>query len=228
MSGSVDAERMAKFFNQNADSLASEAHNNIIASYVLANPGDELSGMLLVTEYNCHGPYAAVADSLWHTLSPEMRPDDIAQQFVATLERYNKRGISATILEIPYLASGNVRDTFRTADHPLTLLAVTDDRSKRDSIVKTLRQLDSLHRKQKLEILDVSVDLDTFIWRRNVRGDKAKWLQVWAPGSIAGPALNQFAIPAIPYFVAVDSLGTQLWRGENHIEAKNFITNYYD
>ncbi len=226
--GNELAQRWSEFLNQHADSFAAGNRNDIIADYVKNNPADELSGLLLITDFDCSGTKAALADSLWNSLAAETRPDDLAQSFIASVSRFSTENTSRQIEQVEYLDSTTACDTFKLADSRLSLIAVSNNLSKRDSIVKTFRQLDSLLKDNKFEIIDLSVDTDNLVWRRLVDDDHATWIQGWVPGSISSRSLNVLAIPEVPYFVAVDSTGTQLWRGTDPTDAKEFILEYYD
>ncbi len=225
-SGNDISSRWAAFLNENAEALSSTRaaeHNAPIAEYIRANPTDELSAYLLMSQYDSSSAEPIPADSLWNLIDETARPKDIAAAFLMQMGRVASATANRPIINIPYIVSGNDAEIFKPSEQKLTFIAFSDDFSGRDSTITVLRDLDSRRKSKRFEMLDLSVDSDTITWRRSVRNDSAEWIQGWVAGSISGQAISKLGVPTIPYYIVADSTGNQLWRGHSASEAKSFV-----
>lgn len=220
--GNPASERWAEFSRKTADADAS-ARNAAVVDYVSANPGDPLSAMLVMTEYDCREGSASIADSLLTLLAPEARAADITAGYNAVLDHLNSTTSRSTVSTIPYLAPGGRTKVFNPRRADISLIAVSKRGDGRDSIVAVLRKLHDHKTKQHLELIDLSIDADTISWSLGVRRDSVKWTVGWVAGSISGLALDRLGVPSVPYFIVTDSAGRQLWRGTEIDEARKYI-----
>ena len=225
--GNELSKRWAAFLNKNVEDLMSkpvEDRNAIVAEYVQQNTSDPLSELLMISEYDSSTTERAFeADSLLRLLTDEAKIYNFSSAFVSLLERVAYEKAVSPVTELKYLASGNKLKTFKTSDNNLSLIALSNDDSRRDSIVEILRDLDKHSKKGIFAILDLSADIDTVAWHRSVAYDSVEWQQGWAIGGISGQALDSLGIPTLPYFIVADTTGKQLWRGNQLTEAKTFI-----
>lgn len=223
LKGNDISEQWAEFLNSNADALEAGKGEHAIADYVSAHRDTPLSALLVVTEWNTSGHGAVSADSLLSLINPECRASGMIAGYDAILARVSSSTSHTRIVNIPYLASGNVHKMFRPRDSRLSLIAVSNSGSERDSIVAQLRRLSPHQGRNHLGIIDLSVDPDTLAWHRAVMNDSATWAQGWVAGAISGQALQRLGLPRVPYFIVTDSLGEQLWRGESPQDARLFV-----
>lgn len=221
-SGDPLGEAWAQWLNTRADSLRTATaaeRNDIIARFVAANPTDPVSALLMITDFDSSGPRSARAAELWAAIAPEARPAYLTAGYEAQLSRVADAAARERIAAIPYMKRGGKTEIYRPASARLTLIAVTDAAGGRDSIVAALDRATRHRAKGRLEVLELSMAVDTMEWHRSVLADTVRWTQGWAAGGISGSAVGRLGIPSIPYFILADSAGRQLWRGAGASDA---------
>ncbi|MCC8037562.1 MAG: DUF4369 domain-containing protein [Bacteroidales bacterium] len=219
-SGNDLTERWAEWIRNNAGALGAgdpRKCNEAIAKYVESHNDDVLSTLLLVTTYNAQADPEG-AERLIAQVSEKARPGSLAQGWAELVAFAAQDSLAGA--KIPSLRVYNGGDSLLTIEwgkKSRTLLAFTTDGTGRaDSVVETLRKL----HKDGRRVVDVSVETDSAEWRFCVEGDSAKWTQVWAPGGLSSPTIQDLRIPRLPWFIVVDSLGTPLYRGPSMTAAK--------
>ena len=216
--GNEISQRWAAFLSENAEALQADdaQHNAVIAKYIEANPADEVSTLLLITEYNValSDSAAMQAQQLWQAV--QWKPMGLTAAFAMQLNAAADTAGHAALDSLRYLRSGNTHAVFVAADHPLTLLTFSSERQGRDSTLTMLRRIKDnrgrLADGRAVYVLDISVDNDTLDWSRSLHRDSATWQRGWLHGGIAHPTLRALNIPTIPYYILLDSAGTQLRR----------------
>lgn len=219
-SGNELNKAITEFYNANADILAgnnTDERNRLIADYVDNHSASPVAQFLLVTEFDAFAEDAsAQADSLMSTLAPEARAFAFADGFARLSAEANAS--TDPIAAVTFKARGNKTETFITGRQARSVIVISAADRGRDSVLQTIRQIAKKEKDGKLAILDLSVDADTMIWTRSIKNDSATWKQGWAAGSISGQSLGRMAVPAVPYFIIVDSAGHQIWRGRQASE----------
>lgn len=227
-SGRKELERWTEWLRRNAGALRiGSATDSLVAAYVGANPSDVVSTLLLTTLYDASTPEGLHrADSLLALIDAEARPMNITGSFVAMIED-NIAAPGARLHDFRARVRDRGNDTVRIAESPLWLVAVSTEHSGRaDSVVPLLQAADSMARKHKdLRVLDISLDQDTMAWRRIIRPDSARWMQVWVPGGTAARGLDSLGLPSLPYFFVADSTGRQLLRTPSASRARAFLAS---
>lgn len=228
LSGTDENERWAAFIRANADAYKkadSKAISKAVTEYVKANPDDVVSTLLLATSYDCHADPTS-ATKLLETISPEARPMSIAGPLVTMLAGVTSRPDS--IDGFRYYARVDTLVPFDRRKAEFSLLAFSDSpegKERADSIVEMLRDIRKKFTARRLQVLDLSMNTDSFSWRRSIRPDSASWTQVWLPGSAATAGLENAAIGSLPWFVVADSSGAILYRGASVRETRAAIDN---
>lgn len=210
--------RWASFLSENSDALQAspKQHNDVIAKYIEANPTDQLSTLLLITDFNIANSDADVlrAQQLWQDI--QWKPLGLTAAFALQLNAIAPSDQRKPIKTLRYLRSGNTHATFNASDHPLTLITFSTERDGRDSTLTLLRRIKNnsgrLADGRAVYILDISLDTDTLEWSRTLRRDSATWQRGWLHGGIANPQIRHASIPSIPYYILIDSTGLQLTR----------------
>lgn len=209
--GSDVNERWSAFLRDNADALRADA-NDAVARYIAANPADVVSSILLLTVYDSSRS-SEEADSLLGLIAPEARPSSLTDGYVYLLQRLISEEALAPLSDIRYIDMRDSLATFDARAASASLIAVSEQSERPDSITGALRALYKRHGRSRMAILDFSVDPDTLTWRRAVRADSTEWKHGWAPGALAGIGVDKLGVPSTPFFVVCDSAGTQLYRG---------------
>lgn len=218
-SGSEPNERWSAFLRDNKTDLDADA-NSTVARYIHANPADIVSTLLLLTEYDSTiNPVEA--DSLLRVIDPKAQPASLTEGYNFMLQRLVSERAFAPVMPFGYFDGADSLKTYNPRDSHLSIIALSNASAPRaDSIVPMLRELRRLHKKSELAVLDISLDPDTISWRSSTRADSARWTQAWATGGIAAPAVSSLGIPATPYFIVCDSVGTQIYRGPSAAGAR--------
>ncbi|MDE7124869.1 MAG: hypothetical protein K2O12_00090 [Muribaculaceae bacterium] len=221
--------RWAEFIRSHADFYSkgdSAGLNKAVADYIMANPEDVLSTLLLTTSYDCHRDPSS-ATRLLEAISADARPMSLVNGMITMLAGVSNRPDS--IGAFRYYGRHDTLDVFNRRKAPLTFLSFTDapnSKQRADSIISAFRMLNRKYTDRRLQILDLSFDTDSFTWRRSIRPDSAKWRQGWLPGSVATAGLENAAIVRVPWFVVADSSGLIVYRGGALTEALDVIDRF--
>ena len=226
------SQRWAKWINENSATLKGRnaaAINAAVAKYVTANSNDILSTLLLVSEYDA-SINTAEAEKLASSIAKEVRPDHIIGAWLGANERVQAAEATSKVLPIPYVGMNDSLETYRPADTRYSLLTFTcESAGRNDTLLDGLKRLHKEYpRGRKLGIVDFSLDDDTNAWRRVARADSVTWPSAWAAGSLAAPGVDRLGIPALPFYVVVDSTGRQIMRTRSAtraIEVMDSVSN---
>ena len=64
-----------------------------------------------------------------------------------------------------------------------------------------------------VQVIDVSLDRDSAVWRRTVSPDTVQWTRLWAKGGYLYAGVKWLDIHRLPYLLVVDSTGRVVARG---------------
>ncbi len=213
--GSRVNEQIAAFLADHAEALKAhdtEAVNEAIHDYVLANTSSLSATALLVSRFEVEG-YEAVADSLLNVIAPECRPVNLIENFSAVMRSRSQRDFSALIRPLNLVGLHDSIYSFNPADHSYTLIAFTTKTAGRnDSVGAALRQMRADYPERRLGVIEISMQADEQAWRSAATRDSARYDRTWVPGAAAATALNRLSINRTPYFIVADSAGRQLLR----------------
>lgn len=226
LEGNDVSSQWAKFLTDNAELLASDnidARNKLISDYVKKNPEKLLSTILLLTEFNAP-ENELVADSLLALVSLDARPLYLVNGYSTMLSHLNSETALGKVRPINLYSKGDSLISYNPSTSSYSILCfTTSNMQSRDTIVPELRNMYRMHDKKRLAIMDVSFASDTVLWKRAIKNDSAQWSQCWALGSVQAKSIDRLAIPRVPYFIVVDSMGKQLYRGSSISLARKTI-----
>lgn len=227
--GSKANERLSKFVRTNAEAL-SEGNpavvNPLVARFVRDNSGNYAATAAMLTLFQTPG-YETAADSLMSIIAPEARPAAVLLNFTATLATQLSADTRSPVQSMTLLNSKDSVIHYNPYRQSATLLAfVGEDKAARDSIIPSLRRLNSDFPASRLAAVEISTAPDSAAWRRSVARDSAKWIQAWTPASVAAPSLRRLNVAHSPYFIIADSTGAQLLRTPSLGAADRFIRGY--
>ena len=141
--GNETAKAWADFLRANADSLRADnaKANDIIGRYIAANPASTVSTLLLLTSFDSAAE-PLMADSLLGLIAPEARPSALTDGYNYLLQRVVAETADEPVLPFRYMTRTDSVRSFKPADSRISLIAVSDENSKRlDSILPALRRL---------------------------------------------------------------------------------------
>ncbi len=216
-------ERWSKWRQQNAAALRSRQSkliNPAVAKYVKAHKSDVLSAVLLLTSYVRSDNEREFAD-LWNMLDADARD----QEIITAIGRADKLAAAPVdkpvrITDLKLHAMGESIATVRPASADALLLYFWQgNEPQRRGDIDSLRALmKEQHERagKRLTAVDVALTADSMSWLNTVRLDSADskgWLHTWAPGGRMHSSIYALDIPSTPWFVVIDSLGNQTYRG---------------
>ncbi len=219
--GNKVSQEWGKFLSDNAEVLSSSSQekNALIEKYVKSNRSNMLSTLLLITEYDAVDN-ELMADSLLQMIAPEARPRNLAGHFEAMLEKVNSETARSQVKRINLYSAGDSIYVFNPALSSYSILAFSDiDKTMRDTVVAGLCRLADDYNGKRLNVVDIAFATDTLKWHKAIADDDARWKQCWSLGGVESKGIDRLAVPRTPYFIVVDSAGTQLFRGSSITEA---------
>ena len=220
--GNPLSDELTSFYNSYADTLSSAdiaTRNRAVAAYASAYPDSPVALMLLATEFDASDRNDAIlCDSLLRSLSSAAHVIDLAVPFASITAHIADTAARQPIHALTYKAKNNRTQTVSTSRSAYSAIAIRDSHHGRDSVLEAIRKLAKHRKKEKFALLDLNVDSDTLVWTRTTKNDSADWQQGWAAGAVSGLTLGHLGIPAVPYFILVDSTGRQLFRGTSSTE----------
>lgn len=201
VTGNELSASLASFLGKNADNL-----NAAIEQRIATIPSDELSSLLATYYYDINLNRES-ADSILSLLG-----DDIISSNPLLLAKKQTAvrlaAPSAPVDTLRLFASTDTIVKYAPSAKTNTLLIFNDFHTIPDSIVD---YADSLAR--DIRVATVRLSIDTFGWHNDVRRFAKGVDHLWALGGVANKQLRGFDLPRIPYFVVVDTAGTQIYRG---------------
>lgn len=192
--------------------LNARARNEAVAKYAGAHKDDLLSTLLLAAYYDSSvDPHGAM--KLLEQIKPEARPQSIVELMTANSTLRDEKGGYNKVMPFRYFsAETDSMATFRADDNRRTLLVFTAESNGRDSIMRALHDFNK-DKKTKAGILDIRFDVDTLMWKRDLRNDSVDWPSAWMPEATATPSIERLGITSVPFFIVTDSAGVQLYHG---------------
>lgn len=236
--GNKDSERLASFLHDNAEALDNGNHtalNHAIAEYVRANGGQYTSGALMAAYFHTPG-HEAEAMELITQLSDDVNAATSLRGLADMLLPLTHPVDSTTIASFQVFITADSALTVDPAKTPLSLMMITKaDTRRSDSVTATLGRLASMAKNGKLQVIDISADADTAVWRTSLRdmekADSADYRKQrfvkrgWAPSPYSIYGLEEVSVAATPWFVVADSAGHVLYRGSALSQAADAVTH---
>lgn len=208
-SGDPVSEALSSFVNANSKVLGNPKElNEAVRNYVVKHPSELTSAVLMKYYFDTDAdPDDAV--QLFGLLSGDAAAsgitDDIRALLIARTE-------TATGEPMPPLQLNDVNDSLVIYSAPKGRLSLYcfEDKVKVDTaLLKELVPSD-------VRLVDIRMKQDTFGWRRNIVPNLPdSSIALHARNVLAEPTLRQAGVYAIPFYIAVDTAGLQLYRGRD-------------
>lgn len=222
ITGNEVSQRWSKWLKENLTTIArgdAAKINKEVAKYINANKSDVLSTLLLLTEYDS-SHNGDEATKLLAAIAPEARPAHLLESYETLLERSNNVKARERLSMTSYFSSTDSIKTFVPHDASYSIVAFTNnDVRKNGEPANTLRSLRKEYQPKRLQVMEISFDTDTTVWKRSIKTDSATWRQGWVAGAASAHSIERLGITRVPFFIVADSTGTQLYRGTSLSEA---------
>ncbi len=224
--GNEVTERWSKFLNDNIEITASGDSNKInalIIDYVNKNKADVLSTLLLITEY--YTPEnSEEASKLLLTIAPDARPYDLIESYEALLDRSYNIKVSEKLSAISHYSSTDSLKTFVPRESSYALIAFSNQDTRNDGeLADSLRVLRESYHGKRIQVIDMSLDEDTVIWKKSIKNDSATWRQGWVVGAVSAHSIERLGISRLPFYIVSDSTGKQIYRGNSITKAASMV-----
>ncbi len=217
LSGNGTTKDINAFVRENADVLvAGNARevNGRLAEFVGKHRNEMSSVALMVSYFNTPG-YEVMADSLLSIIKPEVRTASLMQNFGAVLATQLTKHAAREVVPMSLYLRKDTIISYSPSGSSYSIMAfLGDSKPMRDSVTPMLRDMSKMP-SRRLQVVEVSMAADSVAWKRSTATDSAEWHQAWAPGTVAGVELHKLSVPRIPFFILVDSAGTQVLRSSS-------------
>ena len=209
--GNEPSRLLAEWFTANVAPLRShrgEVINGSIAEFIGNNPASPASVALLLMIADLRANPLG-ADSLRNLIDR----DAFTPLLVAHGDLLQQQ-VSATAATVPDFivvkVPGDTTLAWTCHDSRVTLFAFADNTnySGRDSLARVARM-------SRVKVLEMFMVGDSATWARTIAADTVRWSRVWLPGMAGNRTMENFLPPQVPFYVVVDSLGTQIYRGRD-------------
>lgn len=217
ISGSKDMKLYGQWLAENAKVLSggdAASVNRAVASFVGNNRSSMASTMLVMLRFTARG-HEAEADSLIGLIEAEARPESLTRNIVSAVGQQMTEEARSKVKAMNLYTAGDSICHYYPYSHSMTLLVFSGPSAKDESLRAALKALRSDKKHSELALIEVSLDPDSASWRRSIEGDSARWVQGWIAGSAASAAIRYLAVPRYPFYILADSMGNQLYRGED-------------
>ena len=210
--GNKPSELLGEWFAANRKHLAShdsEEINHAVEKFVIEHEDSPASLALLFTVFDSR-KNPMMADSLKNRIDKDAFTVQLLSLGAMLEQQVNVSANKAT--EFVSLKSlGDTLIPWNPINSRVSFLAFVDNPgySGRD----TLRNLYRDYKRRRLRVLEIHLVSDSASWVRSLSGDSARWERGWLPGLTGSKSMGQFQPPVTPYYIVVDSTGTQLFRG---------------
>lgn len=214
--GNDVSERWSKFLNDNIETIAggnAEKINSLVTKYIQNNKADLLSTLLLLTEY-ISPKHEADGMTLLSTIAPEARPQYLIESYESLLEKSTNIKANERISMTSFYSNKDSLSTFVPHESSYAIVAFSNNDTRSDGVIAdSLRSLRKAYHKKRLQLVDISFDTDTTVWKKSIENDSATWVQGWVVGAASAHSIERLGINRLPFFIIADSTGKQLYRG---------------
>ena len=220
--GSEVAEELNAFMtNHKAEytSAAPYALNTAIENYVKDHPKSVVSTMLVLLDYNPPGNLQI--DKLMSSIDDSAKPESLLASYNMVKAFSKKPVTSIRTLNMYEMQSGDFASARIAGRRPSMIFFWNKDISSMDrtNIIAEMQMIDST----RVQMLDVNIDPDSAGWYRTIKQDGTSWKHYWVPGSMMNSNIKDLQLNTSSTVIVTDSLGRQLYRGENAITARQTI-----
>lgn len=228
VTGNKISERWSKWRNEAAAGKNDDKKlEKSIADYVRKNPDDDLSALLLLTEWSMRENTDGFL-KLWNSISKRGRRQELidisaSSHLFGTHFSVQADGTLART-KVPDLASV----TFRSRDNGVDTLLFkkgqasllyffTENNSARREARDTLKVLSKEYQDSTKRIIaDISVDTDSMSWVAAIRSDSlTKAVRGWEPRGLADEKMAILGVMRIPWLIVKDKAGKEIYAGQD-------------
>lgn len=206
-----------------------KAFRKSIGDYVKANPKDELSSILLLTEWNRReDPEGFVR--LWNSIDKGARSQRLVEicgvsdllgvEFITNAEGDLEYAKDPKMKSLPLRSRDNGTDTLMF-DKPAFLYFYAENNSARREALDSMKVLAKAYPDSSKRVLaDVYMDSDSTIWINTIRRDSLKAaVRAWQPRGVVEDDMVRMGVVRLPWFIVKDKGAKETYAGSDLKEA---------
>ncbi len=204
-----------------------KAFEKSIEEYVKKNPGDPLSALLLITEWNRRENPEGFA-KLWNSLDKEARdhqlievsgaPDLLGVEYVALAEGKFEYAKDKGIKSLKVRSRDTGLDTLKfTQVKGSFLYFYSENNSERKETLDSLKVLSKAFKDStKRVIADIYMDSDSMTWVNAIRRDSLKGaVRGWQPKGLVDEDMVKMGVVRLPWYIVKDRKGKETYSGDD-------------
>lgn len=222
--GNEASEEYTAFLRDNAALIKegdSKAINAAVSDVVRSRPDRLSSAAILATCFDARGS-EMLADSLIDLVSKVEGMTRVTASFSNLVRTQVAQSSRDNLRPLILRTARDTTARFSPSGQSYSLL-VFNGGVKDVKLRSLLRTLHADYPEKRIAVLEISLTGDSATWATSIKPDSAKWMQAWLPGGPANPMIKGLKVPALPFFIAADSLGRLLYRGTSAETAADTI-----
>ena len=202
-----------------------------IGEYVRSNPKDELSAILMLTEWNRReNPEGFV--KLWNSINKGARGQQLVEmcgvadllgvEFITTAEGNLEYAKDPKKKSLVLRSRDNGIDTLKF-DKASILYFYSDNNAARREAVDSLKALARTYSdSSKRVVADIYMDSDSMTWVNAIRRDSLKGVvRAWQPRGIAEEDMVKMGVTRLPWLIVKDKGGKETYAGADLKDASD-------
>ncbi len=205
----------------------SKAFGKSIEEYVKNNPSDELSSILLLTEWNRReNPEGFV--KLWNLIDKSAHsqqliemcgaPDLVGVEFITRADGKLEYAKNASLKSMPVRSRDRGLDTLRFSKAKGSILYFySENNLARREAADSLKTLGKTYSDSTKRIIaDFYMDSDSMTWVNAIRRDSLKGaVRAWQPRGLAEDVVVKMGVTRLPWFIVKDKQGKETYAGDD-------------
>ena len=207
----------------------SKAFSKKIEDYVRKNPKDELSAILLLTEWNRReDPEGFV--KLWNTVDKGARGNQLVEmcgatdllgvEFITAADGNLEYAKDSKMKELVVRSRDNGTDTLKF-NRPAFLYFFSENNNERHVVRDSLKVLQKAYPDSSKRVMaDIYMDSDSSTWSTAIKRDSLKGVvRAWQPRGVAEDDMVRIGVTRLPWFIVKDKTGKETYAGPDLKEA---------
>ncbi len=204
-----------------------KAFEKSIEEYVKKNPSDQLSAILMLTEWNRReNPEGFV--KLWNSIDKNARPQQLIEmcgapdllgvEFTTQADGNLEYVKDASIKTLKVRSRDRGLDTLRFAKAKGSIIYFySENNAARRETADSLKKLGKAYPDSaKRVIADIYMDSDSTTWINAIRRDSLKGaVRAWQPRGLSEEEMSKMGVARVPWYVVKDSKGKETYGGDD-------------
>lgn len=206
-----------------------KAFEKSIEEYVLKNPKDELSAILLLTEWNRReNPEGFV--KLWNKVDKGARSQQMIEmcgvtdllgvEFITAADGNLEYAKDVKMKTLPLRSRDNGTDTLEFNKASILYFYTGNNAARRETIDSLKVLADDYPDSLKRVMADIYMDSDSTAWVNAIRRDSLKGaVRAWQPRGLAEGSMVRMGVTRLPWFIVKDKAAKVTYAGDDLSEA---------